>query len=385
MPENLSKNAGEWSEFYVLLDVLSEGKLYAADGNLNKLDETYFPVISIEMQQEGNSNLSVKYVVDSASQQITITSNNVTEAVSMEALKREARTFFNIISSRRGRSFEVPEISNLLSRLKNPETKQSSNKKADIHIVIHDFMTGSENEVGFSIKSKHSSPATLVNASGQTLFQYIVEKSEDNSSANREDIKIALEPKSFGYGVARKVGPKERVKKLVDAGYKLKFKTIKSTHFKENVQIIDSALDIFLADCLVVFMQSRLTSLSDVVNKVAVRNPCGFVATPERVFDYYKYKMKRFIVDAALGMQPKFPWTGTYDASGGYIVVKETGDVVCYHIYNWNALQDYLYNNLRFETPTSTGSGSKRSFNYALYYSDADEHYMDICLQVRFK
>ena len=95
--------------------------------------------------------------------------------------------------------------------------------------------------------------------------------------------------------------------------------------------------------------------------------------------------MKRLIVDAALGMQPKVVWAGKYDASGGYIVVKSSGEVVCYHLYNWNALQDYLYKNLKFETPTSTSSGSKKSFNYALYYVENGEPYMDICLQLRFK
>ena len=33
----LSGNRGEWSEIYVLLRLLADGKVYAADGELNKL------------------------------------------------------------------------------------------------------------------------------------------------------------------------------------------------------------------------------------------------------------------------------------------------------------------------------------------------------------
>lgn len=170
------------------------------------------------------------------------------------------------------------------------------------------------------------------------------------------------------------------------AGFDLEFVDVKSDFFRENLQLIDSSMDVFLADCLLVFMQDKITGLEEIVKLVSIRNPCKFKASsPKRLLDFYQYKMKRLIVDAALGMQPKSLWTGVYDASGGYIVVKSTGDVICYHLYNWNALQDYLFKKLKFETPTSTGSGSKASFNYGLYYSVNGEHFMDICLQLRFK
>jgi len=44
-----------------------------------------------------------------------------------------------------------------------------------------------------------------------------------------------------------------------------------------------------------------------------------------------------------------------------------------------------MYNNLKFETPSSTSLGRKKSFNYALYYLEKGKPYMDICLQLRFK
>ncbi len=383
-----SKNAGDWAELYVLLMTLAQGKLYAADGKLNLIKEQFFPVISIEMQKAGqdkNSPVIIVYTVDINEQVINVVSEGVDSQISMATFKTEAEAFFSIISTRKGRSFKVPEISSMLESLHNPITKQSSSKKADIHIVIHDIMTGFQSEVGFSIKSKHSSSASLINASGQTLFQYRIEPVNDQQAL--AESKMALAQFELNdQGEQEKVGPKERVKKLLKSGGQLYFTKMKSHYFQENLQLIDSSLDIFLADCLLVFMQERVSSLSDIVEFVAKRNPCNYAAiNAKRLLDFYQYKMKRLIVDAALGMQPKVPWTGKYDASGGYIVVKSSGEVVCYHLYNWNALQDYLYNNLKFETPTSTGSGSKRSFNYALYYLENDIPHMDICLQLRFK
>ncbi|WP_157822346.1 HpaII family restriction endonuclease [Psychromonas sp. Urea-02u-13] len=382
------RNAGEWAEFYVLLNVLSEGRLYAADGSLNKLNDNYFPVISIEMQRSDSikqNPIPVIYHVDTRNKEIKVESDGCTDYIKMIDFKDEADRFFKIISSRKGRAFLVPEISSILDKLKNPVTKQSSSKKADIHIVIHDVMTGFENEVGFSIKSKHSSPATLINASGQTLFQYKITKPYKINDTY--EISNLLEPHQYDRDdLPIDTGPKGRVKLLLEAGYFLSFNRIKSNNFQENILIIDSSLDVILSECLLVFMSSKITSLSEIVDIVAVKNPCNFTTKDStRLLDFYKYKIKRLIVDAALGMQPKRPWSGEYDASGGYIVVKETGDVVCYHLYNWNALQDYLYYNLRFETPSSTGQGSKKSYNYALHYTEHNNDFMDICLQLRFK
>ncbi|HIF9105297.1 TPA: HpaII family restriction endonuclease [Photobacterium damselae] len=373
-------NAGEWAEFYVLMKILSEGKLYSADGEQNKINDKYFPVISIEMQKSGSSKNEptlIKYVVDMSEHEIEVISNNNSSRIDMNYLKEEAQKFFSLISHRKG-SFSIPEISDVLSSLNNPITKQSSSKKADIHIIIHDIMTGFENEVGFSIKSQHSSPATLINASGQTLFKYKINR----NNIDLNIIKELLSPECDN----NKVGPKKRVSNLIQSGVDLQFIDVKKNEFRENLQLIDSTMDVFLADCLFVFMTTNHTDLKTIVTQVAQRNPCNYkTKNQERLLDFYTYKMKRLITDAALGMQPSVPWTGQYDASGGYIIVKSTGDVICYHLYNWNALQDYLFNNLRFETPSSTGTGSKSSFNYALYYEDNNESYLDICLQIRFK
>ncbi|MFA0108503.1 HpaII family restriction endonuclease [Vibrio breoganii] len=379
----MRKNAGDWAEFYVLLKVLGDGKLYSADGDLNTIPGQYFPVISVEMQKSGlpaGSNEKLLYTVDTKSKTVEIVDSAGSSVVSMQTLLDEAKDFFEIIKTRAGRAFAVPEITPILNKLGNPETKQSANKKADIHIVIHDIMTGFENEVGFSIKSKHSKPATLINASGQTLFQYkILDGASTGSAKKKEALKVVDD-------TGAKIGPKTRVQNLIGSGFKLSFECVKKNEFRENLQLIDSLMDEFLAECLIVFMTTGNNSVEAVVNEVAERNPCKYkTKEPDRVLEFYQYKMKRLLTDAALGMQPRARWDGTFDASGGYIVVKEVGEVVCYHLFNWNALQDYLFKNMRFETPSSTGTGSKSSFNYGLYYEDNAQSYMDICLQLRFK
>ena len=40
-------NKGEWSELYVLLKLLGEKKLYAGDGELNRIGNLFYPILKV--------------------------------------------------------------------------------------------------------------------------------------------------------------------------------------------------------------------------------------------------------------------------------------------------------------------------------------------------
>lgn len=71
-------------------------------------------------------------------------------------------------------------------------------------------------------------------------------------------------------------------------------------------------------------------------------------------------------------------WTGDYEATGGYIIVKDDGDIVCYCIYNHNAFKKYLFANTRFDTP------SKSKHGFGSIYEDYDHQYLKLNVQIRF-
>ena len=47
MTERMSGNKGEWSELYAFLRLLSIGKIYAADENVQKIKDVYYPILKI--------------------------------------------------------------------------------------------------------------------------------------------------------------------------------------------------------------------------------------------------------------------------------------------------------------------------------------------------
>jgi type II restriction enzyme len=77
-------------------------------------------------------------------------------------------------------------------------------------------------------------------------------------------------------------------------------------------------------------------------------------------------------------MMPASVWTGELDATGGYLVVKEDGEVLCYHIYNRNEFEDYLLRNTKLETASSS------RHDFGKIYKENYEFFIKLNLQIRF-
>jgi hypothetical protein len=170
---------------------------------------------------------------------------------------------------------------------------------------------------------------------------------------------------------------KDRVQAIKMAGGKFKFKTLEQPIFKNNLVLIDSLLPNILAEITKIFFLSTMSSIRDLTESVNKSNPLNF--DTQFAHTFYEYKVKRFLTDVALGMTPSKVWTGIYDATGGYLIVKENGDVLCYHIYNRNQFEDYLFANTKLETASST------RHDFAKMYEVDGKFYFKMNLQIRFK
>ncbi len=169
-----------------------------------------------------------------------------------------------------------------------------------------------------------------------------------------------------------------RMEAIFDKGCKLEYYDIDHPVFKNNLLFLDCCMPQFIANCLVIdSMTDSTSSIRSAVEKVAESNPFNFTGTNKEAF--YAHKMKVLLIDAALGMTPAKEWTGQYDANGGYLVVKRDGDIVCYHFYNRNDIEDYLYNNTRFER------ASRSRYDYGSLYMKDEKVFIKLNLQIRFK
>ncbi len=218
--------------------------------------------------------------------------------------------------------------------------------------------------LGFSIKSQLGSPATLINATRPTNITYTVvgKQMDDDELAEINSIPNHL----------------PRMESLMKRGYTLKYKDVEHATFKNNLLFLDTCMPEFIAACLVCdSMPNSSSTIKDAVERVAEANPFNY--SGKDVVAFYEHKMKVLLLDTALGMTPASEWNGKYDANGGYLVVKDNGDLVCYHFYNRNDVEDYLYYNTRFER----GSRTRHHFG-SLYRGEDGNVYIKLNLQIRF-
>ena len=73
-------------------------------------------------------------------------------------------------------------------------------------------------------------------------------------------------------------------------------------------------------------------------------------------------------------------WSRKYDANGSYLVVKKDGEILCYHFYDQNRFEDFLFKNAYLER------GKTRRHGYVSLYRDEDSNvYFKLNRQIRLK
>ena len=168
----------------------------------------------------------------------------------------------------------------------------------------------------------------------------------------------------------------KRVQEITKNYGNLEFSMLNDENFLCNLQIIDSSLPKIMANLLSYSYIYNETKLTELIKILEEKNPLNFNFKIND--DFYKYKIKRFLMDSALGMTATSRWKGKFDATGGYIIVKEDGELVCYHIYNLNDFQDYLLENTKLESPSTS------KYEYAKVYEEKGDYYFRLNLQIRF-
>lgn len=124
------------------------------------------------------------------------------------------------------------------------------------------------------------------------------------------------------------------------------------------------------------YYSSPLSKIKEITERVKEENPLNFDFSDNQ--DFYEHKVKRLLTECTLGLKGTTVWRGKYEATGGYLIVKENGDVICYHIYDRNQFENYLFNNTRFETPSQT------RHHFGNIYQENGEFFIKLNLQIRF-
>jgi type II restriction enzyme len=356
----ITGNKGEWSEIYALFKLLGDKQLFLGDKDIEKLEGLVYPIIKVlRSENNGDFEYSIQDEI------ILISGDEEVLKIPIKEFKKNALFLLKAIKENKKRTFSVPEIEKFMQSVNCISLKASSSAKTDITIVVHDQRTNQEPTLGFSIKSQLGSPSSLLNAGKTTNFIYQINGAQLTDNEILQINSISTRSKIM-----------DRITQIQDKKGTLKFAKTERQIFSNNLVLIDSLLPHILSQIVFDFYSTEFSHLTDLVNLISEKNPLDFDIKNEHKF--YEYKTKRFLTDVALGMMPSKVWTGQYDATGGYLIVKGNGDVLCYHIYNRNEFEDYLLNNTKLDTASSSRHG------FGEIYKENGQLYFKLNLQIRF-
>lgn len=360
----LRGNKGEWSEIYVLLKLLGEGRIYAADSELKKIEDVYFPIIKVireEIQDE------IKEYAAGDIINIYVNGQKVKEILAVE-FKREAEKLLTEIKNKKAKgAFEVVDTERFMEKILCYKLSAPAKDKSDITVEIIDINTGYKPIVGFSIKSELGSAPTLLNAGKTTNFIYKIIHNYSNLVKEANAIYRVSGEKNH-------TDLRGRINKIIEVNGCLNYWKMNNQIFEDNLVLIDSNMDKIIAETLLYFYKDGISNCDELVEKLEFENPMKYGNV-----NAYRYKFKKFLTAVALGMKPGTIWDGIDEATGGYIVVTKEGNVLAYHIYNRNSFEEYLLKNTKYET----ASTSRHEFGEV--YSHDGEEYINLNLQIRFK
>ena len=357
-------NKWERSEVYALLRILADVKVYAADSELNKLEDVYLPIIRT-IREETKGEIKEYTAVETIS--IYINGAKVKELPATEFESESVNLLNEINSKGSNEAFLVESTQNFRDKILCYKLFTPAIDKNDIMVEITDADTVYNPTIGSLIKHELGSYSTLLNAGKTTNFIYkIVHNNPDLIREANEIYKVS--------GGKNHTDVRGRINKIIKENGTLEFRKMNNQVFEDNLVIIDSNMDKIIAKTLLYFYKDGISNCNEMVEKLEQENPMNYGNV-----NAYRYKFKKFLTAVALGMKPATVWDGLDETTGGYIVFTKEGDVLSYHIYNRNYFEEYLLNNTKYEI----ASTSKHDFGEV--YSENGEDFIKLNLQVRFR
>lgn len=353
---SLKANKGEWSELYVLFKLFSQNKIKAADMNLQPTNDEY---IFLQIFREDVENRLYTYDLGQAGVVHILTADGrLVDSVETHSLPEKAKRVFEKIKSANTSTFTLPEAATLMGEYHLEKIKANSSVKSDIEAIIKDKLIAQSKPIGFSIKSQVGGASTLLNASRRTNFIYKIQ----NFNGNIDEVN----------GIESSKKMRDRLREITEAGGVLEFSHVESTVFTRNMRVIDSIMPDIIANMLTDYYSGQGATMTKLCELSGEKGMYNLGASE------IGYKVKSFLRAVALGMVPSREWSTRLSTYGGYIVVRADGMLLCYHLYNDDDFRDYLFNNTKLDTPST----SRHDFGYL--YEDDGAVFLKLNLQVRF-
>ncbi len=226
--------------------------------------------------------------------------------------------------------------------------------------AIHNQAPNLAPQLDYGIKFKLVYGSTLIN-SNKTNFIYKIQ----GISAKQMAVFNSLD--KF----------KEKFDYLKYIGASISYHKTANNVLHNNLTMLDLGIERIIADCLLDYYSGNGQTLVEITENISKADPLHLLGDTDQPM--YAYKIKQFLLAFALEVTPSKLWNGGFHTNGRCLIVKEDGNIIYDLFFDRNNLEDYLFFNTHFETP----SISQQSFGDI--YQENSEYFLTLNLQVRFR
>lgn len=392
MPD-LCGNKGEWSEIYIFLKLMSDGKVYAADKNMNRLTNVFLNIIKIIREEYRNQKY--EYYTGPVVK-IFLNETEVGPDVNITDFQTTRDQLWDVLKNTpRGNGITCDTVETFLSsiyvtKLKAPAAQQNEffGGTQDITMQVQDYRNGIASVIGFSCKSDFTAKSTLFNASKEnTNFTFeIVGNIDDTLMDQFNNTYTIRNKKNKETGLMEPhevVAIRERIQLLKAAECDIVYSNMPVNSAKRNLILSGgNEMPLIVANMLKAYYfegegQAANSSIEYALDYVVRNNSAEYEF--DDTASMYRRKIGTLLYDMFTGMRLAKAWDGRSSVNGGYIVAKDDGDVVAYHSCMADEFKDFLIHQLGFESPSAS------RHQYMQIYKENGKYYLKLNLQVRFK
>lgn len=405
-------NRGEWTEAYVFLKLLSDGKIYGATEDFKKDISKFIKIVSVTRPEREDFVLKYETDYDSTNPNVRALLNETQFAIiTVPELSEKAGYLYSQLKGISGKNaFDIPDIQKFLEKLnfsspklpKLPKSYENEfGKKTDIIVTIINSEDSSITTDGFSIKSHLGQPSSLFNSGDGSRLIYKIKGCTEQRMNEINSIES-------------ETGIIEAIRD--DKNLELDFVRTGKSVFAANLEFIDTkmvdAISVAVLSQCHYLNAPKSNDVKDIVKVVAEYNPLK-VSVPEH---FYEAKFKSFLFDSLAGLTATTAWDGKTRMTGGYIDVNKDGDLLYYRAISDEVFCSYLYENTYIDRPSrgvnkdiaiakskaalenrklseaelnavSTKDGKKKDKkgDWGYIFEENGEYYIAINFQVRFR
>lgn len=337
-------NRGEWTEAYVFLRLLGEGRIFGASADLVKDELTYIDIINIIRDEPDKCLIFERFIKDEVAYIQPYKGDEKLKIITAPEFTEKASFLYNQIKSVTAgdRRISVPEIQKYMEGLSidspkanlSESAKEKYGAKTDIIVTTEDSFDHVRTIGGFSIKSHIGSSPTLFNSSQTSGFVYKVVGCDVDGM--------------------HRLNYKEGFLDIISAikeEYSLEYIGCRNELFEQNIRVVDSRMDEILQNAILMQVGyldgldsasvPEISKALATLNPIDVRNPGVF----------YEAKLKAFLFASFAGMTASTEWNGRKKLTGGYIDVDREGELLYYRAISDDIFESYLFKHTYVDRP----------------------------------